>query len=231
MYICMYELTACIHIYIYICICTYIYLCACVRACVCLCAHACAHAHTVCVRLRLHLFRLMVYYSAPRVRVRYIPPGTGCPRGQRQVWRNAHVGYQRPAGVPTPVQAGKGQLCNCFDEGETTTNKCVLCGPGGFGKSTLTRNFVAECAAGGPLDTLSLVLVMLASTLEYDYLGLHELPEAYEDGGSAADRLARPAQSAVRKVHALLGSPTWLGTMARHPRQPTGSRSDRNCKS
>jgi len=133
-------------------------------------------------------------------------------------------------GVPTPVQAGKGQLCDCFDEGETTTNKCVLSGPGCIGKSTLVRNFAAECAADGPLDTLRLVLVMLASTLEYDYLGLHAMPEVYEDGGSAAARLARPAQSEVRKVHALLGSPTWLGTMARHPRRPTGSRSDRSCK-
>ena len=95
-----------IYIYICVCVCTYIYLCACVCACVCLCAHACAHVRTVCVRVRLHLFRLMIYYLAPRVRVRYIPPGTGCPRGQRQVWRNAHVGCQRPAGVPRVPTSG-----------------------------------------------------------------------------------------------------------------------------
>jgi len=29
-----------------------------------------------------------------------------------------------------------------FDNGETTTNKCVLCGPGGIGKSTLVFIFV-----------------------------------------------------------------------------------------
>ena len=55
-----------------------------------------------------------------------------------------------------------------------TTNKCVLCGPGGIGKSTLVRNFAAACAAGTS-DALDLVFVLSASNMEQDYLGENRL--------------------------------------------------------
>eukprot|EP00277_Geminigera_cryophila_P019821 CAMPEP_0179489942 /NCGR_PEP_ID=MMETSP0799-20121207/65152_1 /TAXON_ID=46947 /ORGANISM="Geminigera cryophila, Strain CCMP2564" /LENGTH=106 /DNA_ID=CAMNT_0021306017 /DNA_START=269 /DNA_END=585 /DNA_ORIENTATION=- len=76
-----------------------------------------------------------------------------------------------PKGFQRRSKLEKG-MRDWFDNSEATTNKCVLCGPGGIGKSTLVRNFAAECAAGEASDTLVLVFVLSASNLEHDYLGL-----------------------------------------------------------
>ena len=62
-----------------------------------------------------------------------------------------------------------------FNSLGATTNKCVLCGPGGIGKSTLVRNFAAACAAGTSGDALDLVFVLSASNMEQDYLGENRL--------------------------------------------------------
>jgi len=101
-----------------------------------------------------------------------------------------------------------------FDARGSKTNKCVLCGPGGIGKSTLVRNFAAACAAGGASDVLRLVFVLSAANLEHDYLGLLGVLET--EGGSAAGGACSAhqhlAQSVVRqRVHAILGSSTWRG--------------------
>ena len=69
-----------------------------------------------------------------------------------------------------------------FNSLGATTNKCVLCGPGGIGmcgpggigKSTLVRNFAAACAAGTS-DALDLVFVLSATNMEQDYLGENRL--------------------------------------------------------
>ena len=99
-----------------------------------------------------------------------------------------------------------------FDARGFTTNKCVLCGPGGIGKSTLVRNFAAACAAGGASDVLRLVFVLSAANLEHDYLGLLGVLEGGSAAGGACSAQQQLAQSTVRhQVHAILGSSTWRG--------------------
>ena len=45
-----------------------------------------------------------------------------------------------PKGFQRRSKLEKG-MRDWFDNGEATTNKCVLCGPGGIGKSTLVTMF------------------------------------------------------------------------------------------
>mgnify|MGYP003869253303 CR=1 FL=1 len=46
--------------------------------------------------------------------------------------------------------------------------KCVLCGPGGIGKSTLERNFAAARAVDGASESLRLVFVLSGANLEQE---------------------------------------------------------------
>ena len=50
-----------------------------------------------------------------------------------------------PKGFQRRSKLEKG-MRDWFDNGEATTNKCVLCGPGGIGKSTLVCVCIYVCA-------------------------------------------------------------------------------------
>ena len=49
-----------------------------------------------------------------------------------------------PKGFQRRSKLEKG-MRDWFDNGEDTTNKCVLCGPGGIGKSTLVCMHICIC--------------------------------------------------------------------------------------
>ena len=76
-------------------------------------------------------------------------------------------------------------------------SKCVLCGPGGIGKSTLARNFAAARTADGASKSLRLVFVLSGANLEQDYLGLLLLLES--NSRARAEALLAPhARSSFR---------------------------------
>ena len=98
-YVYMYVWTNCMFIYIYIYVYVYTHVHICVRVCAVVCVYVCTRARTliqsVCVwGFIIYLFMLMLYYSTPHVRVRYLPSKSSQCRYDAPERLVAHMGLR-----------------------------------------------------------------------------------------------------------------------------------------